>query len=92
MSDLPKVAYSKTTHQHEIVIASPPFTATWADLEINFWKDSGGGFNVRLHDYKNGKRIFWEAFDSKQEAKKFFDEKVKEYDLTGTVHNHFVPH
>lgn len=39
-------------------------TTLWSECHI---------YHVRQHDYKTGKRIFWESFDSIKEARNLYN-------------------
>jgi hypothetical protein len=44
------------------------------NVRITLWKE--GCFHVRKHNHNIGKRIFWESFDTRIEAYKFFKKSV----------------
>lgn len=48
-----------------------------AGVHMTLWFEGGCVYHVRAHDHVQGRRLFWESFETLTETRKCFDQAVR---------------
>jgi len=69
------------TQAEEVVNTGTTENPNFKGVNVSMWLDSGV-YNIRVHNFSEGKRLLWECKDNIIEARKFFLECLKAHNLT----------